>query len=209
VCLAAPCRLLLIQRGGRTTYFGDLGKESCHLVDYLQAVPGERLGLAGRGAAAALGWAEARLEHSAAVLQAWWCGACTAAHCPPAPASRPSALLRITHRHLVAKLQRCTSTALIHHTPAPTAGVSPLKPGYNPATWMLEVTGGAMSTITRTVDMDWPAHYADSSLAKDMSSRADQLVAQGAKSAPQLQLASEFAQPFGVQVGRAAARSCL
>lgn len=33
--------LLLLQRGGRTTYFGPLGQESSMLVDYLQAVPGE------------------------------------------------------------------------------------------------------------------------------------------------------------------------
>lgn len=33
--------LLLLQRGGRTTYFGPLGQESSMLVAYLQAVPGE------------------------------------------------------------------------------------------------------------------------------------------------------------------------
>jgi hypothetical protein len=34
------CRLLLIQRGGRTTYFGALGLHSSSLVEYLQRVPG-------------------------------------------------------------------------------------------------------------------------------------------------------------------------
>lgn len=87
------------------------------------------------------------------------------------------------------------------HPLHPPAGVSPLRPGYNPATWMLEVTGGAMSTIARAVEMDWPAHYSSSSLAKAVASKADKLVAEGAKAAPPLQLASEFAQPFGVQVG--------
>ncbi len=33
-------RLLLLQRGGRVTYFGPLGRESVHLVNYLEAVPG-------------------------------------------------------------------------------------------------------------------------------------------------------------------------
>ena len=33
--------LLLLQRGGRTTFFGPLGEESCKLVAYLEAVPGE------------------------------------------------------------------------------------------------------------------------------------------------------------------------
>ena len=32
--------LLLLQRGGRITYFGELGKESISLVSYLEAVPG-------------------------------------------------------------------------------------------------------------------------------------------------------------------------
>lgn len=29
------------------------------------------------------------------------------------------------------------------------AGVPALKPGYNPATWMLEVTGGSMATLVQ------------------------------------------------------------
>jgi ABC-type multidrug transport system ATPase subunit len=33
-------RLLLIQRGGQTASFGDLGLHSCRLVEYLMAVPG-------------------------------------------------------------------------------------------------------------------------------------------------------------------------
>lgn len=33
--------LLLMQRGGRVTYFGPLGEHSSELVSYLQAVPGE------------------------------------------------------------------------------------------------------------------------------------------------------------------------
>jgi ABC-type multidrug transport system ATPase subunit len=33
--------LLLMQRGGRVTYFGPLGEHSNELVSYLQAVPGE------------------------------------------------------------------------------------------------------------------------------------------------------------------------
>ena len=32
--------LLLLQRGGRTTFFGPLGQESHKLVAYLEAVPG-------------------------------------------------------------------------------------------------------------------------------------------------------------------------
>lgn len=58
-------RLLLIQRGGRTTYFGPVGESSSALIGYLKSVPG---------------------------------------------------------------------------TPD-------LTPGFNPATWMLEVTGGSMATM--------------------------------------------------------------
>ena len=42
--IASPAQafdnLLLLQRGGRTTYFGALGKESSQLVAYLEAAPG-------------------------------------------------------------------------------------------------------------------------------------------------------------------------
>jgi ABC-type multidrug transport system ATPase subunit len=41
--------LLLIQKGGLTTFFGPLGVQSAGLIDYLMAVPGVRL-LCPRGA---------------------------------------------------------------------------------------------------------------------------------------------------------------
>jgi hypothetical protein len=37
--------LLLLQRGGRTTYFGPLGHESSLLIQYLQSEPGTALAL--------------------------------------------------------------------------------------------------------------------------------------------------------------------
>jgi hypothetical protein len=70
-------QLVLLQRGGRLTYFGALGLESSELVAYLEAVP----------------------------------------------------------------------------------GVEPLRAGYNPATWMLEVTGGSMSTKFAAAAHDFPALY--------------------------------------------------
>jgi ABC-type multidrug transport system ATPase subunit len=39
-------------------------------------------------------------------------------------------------------------------------GVQPIQPGFNPATWMLEVTGGSMSTIYEDAGHDFPAMYA-------------------------------------------------
>lgn len=70
--------LVLLQKGGRLTYFGPLGTESSALVAYLEAQP----------------------------------------------------------------------------------GVEAIKPGYNPATWMLEVTGGSMSTTFASAGHDFPQLYA-------------------------------------------------
>jgi hypothetical protein len=78
------------------------------------------------------------------------------------------------------------------------AGVKPLRLGHNPATWMLEVTA------PEAAETDWPEHYRASALAARNQARADELVEQGAREHAPLQLASEFAQPFGVQVGPAA-----
>jgi hypothetical protein len=59
------------------------------------------------------------------------------------------------------------------------AGTAPLPAGYNPATWMLEVTGGAMATlIPANTSVDWPAHYMASSLALENAQRAEGLVQQ-------------------------------
>ncbi len=38
-------------------------------------------------------------------------------------------------------------------------GVTPIAPGANPATWMLEVTGGAMATTVSSADADFPELY--------------------------------------------------
>jgi hypothetical protein len=39
-----------------------------------------------------------------------------------------------------------------------TTGVEPISPGYNPATWMLEVTGGAVSVGAKAVDVSGDSH---------------------------------------------------
>eukprot|EP00877_Chromochloris_zofingiensis_P010755 jgi/Chrzof1/5933/Cz16g21030.t1 len=110
--------MLLLQRGGRTTYFGDLGHESSKLIKYLEAVPG---------------------------------------------------------------------------TPA-------IAPGHNPATWMLEVTGGSMATLTQYNAKDWPALYAGSSLCATNKDTAQRLVAEGAAKYQPLSVSATYAQLFGVQV---------
>ncbi|GLI71055.1 hypothetical protein VaNZ11_015971 [Volvox africanus] len=110
--------LLLIQRGGLTTYFGPLGSQSADLISYFRAVPG---------------------------------------------------------------------------TPA-------LPSGFNPATWMLEVTGGSMATVLDRVDVDWPAHYAASELAAKNNARAGELVDRGFKTARALEVGTRYAMPFRSQV---------
>lgn len=112
-------KLMLIQRGGRISYFGPLGEHSSALIDYLKAVPG---------------------------------------------------------------------------TPD-------LLPGYNPATWMLEVTGGSMATLVEAVDVDWPSLYEASALAADAKEHADWLVAEAQKQAvPPLHINDQYAKPFRVQL---------
>ncbi|EFJ39882.1 hypothetical protein VOLCADRAFT_40167, partial [Volvox carteri f. nagariensis] len=103
-------QLLLIQRGGLTTYFGPLGLHSADLISYFMAVPG---------------------------------------------------------------------------TPA-------LPSGFNPATWMLEVTGGSMATVLNRVDVNWPELYDKSELAAKV--RRPERAGRG------FVVGSRYAMPFGVQV---------
>lgn len=94
-------QLLLLQRGGRVTYFGPLGQHSTALQHYLESVP----------------------------------------------------------------------------------GTAKLMPGYNPATWMLEVTGGALATLTpANTNVDWPATYLASGLCVDNENKALALIEQGLRS---------------------------
>lgn len=109
--------LLLLQRGGRITYFGPLGHESRKLVDYLQAVPG------------------------------------------------------------------CVK----------------MKEGFNPATWMLEVTGGAIAVTAKAVDVNWPDLYSSSQLCASNHAYADQLVARDREVKKPLEVSGVYAVSFGMQ----------
>lgn len=112
-------QLLLLQRGGRVTFFGPLGLHSSELVSYLEAVP----------------------------------------------------------------------------------GTVPIRNGYNPATWMLEVTGGSMATTAAHNDVDWPELYRTGPLGKANAAKADELVQQCAATAAPLTVeGGRYAQPFPVQL---------
>lgn len=93
-------------------------------------------------------------------------------------------------------LLRC-SLSLQHKTPT---GTTPLPAGQNPATWMLEVTGGSMAIATACNSVDWPALYAASSLAAENAAQADVLVAQGLRCGMPLHMSSMYAQPPSIQV---------
>ncbi|KAL6777130.1 hypothetical protein ACKKBF_B20305 [Auxenochlorella protothecoides x Auxenochlorella symbiontica] len=109
--------MVLLQRGGRLTYFGDLGYESSTLVAYLEAQP----------------------------------------------------------------------------------GVEPIRPGYNPATWMLEVTGGSMSTTFKDAGQDFPTLYKASSLYQANEAHAAHVMAVGAETHRPLSLSSQFAVSHAMQ----------
>jgi hypothetical protein len=56
------------------------------------------------------------------------------------------------------------------------AGTTPLPSGHNPATWMLEVTGGSMATLVgANKDVDWPSVYQSSALAAANAEKVEEL----------------------------------
>ena len=73
--------------------------------------------------------------------------------------------------------------------------------GTNPASWMLEVTGGARSVLVQAVDIDWPDRYLDSSLAEANAKCAEQIVARDRALLPPLGVTGgTYATNFGTQV---------
>ena len=110
-------QLVLLQRGGRLTYFGPLGEHSSDLISYLESFP----------------------------------------------------------------------------------GVNPIKPGYNPATWMLEVTGGSMATTFKAADLDFPEKYASSDLKISNDKEGDEIVARTLESSSELRIESRYATSFTTQ----------
>jgi hypothetical protein len=70
------------------------------------------------------------------------------------------------------------SSALVNYMEV-VPGTAKLQPGYNPATWMLEVTGGAVATLTpANAGVDWPATYLVSALCQANAAKAEALVKQ-------------------------------
>lgn len=78
-------------------------------------------------------------------------------------------------------------------------GTCPIAPGQNPATWMLEVTGGSMAMVSQPSAVDWPAIYSASMLAAANTEEEERLLAEGMALGPQLKMTSMYAQPFNIQ----------
>lgn len=79
-------------------------------------------------------------------------------------------------------------------------GVQSLPTNYNPATWMLEVSGGATKMKTDSVAADFAAIYADSELAKSNAEKADAIAAHAAQKTQPLTLATKYAATRGQQL---------
>jgi ABC-type multidrug transport system permease subunit len=75
-------------------------------------------------------------------------------------------------------------------------GVVPLTPGYNPATWMLEVTGSSMSTVFKAADKDFAELYQESSLCTVNTATANQLVSEAASASAPVVGKSKYAAPL-------------
>eukprot|EP00889_Picochlorum_renovo_P001437 jgi/Picre1/28467/NNA_003871.t1 len=78
-------------------------------------------------------------------------------------------------------------------------GVPAIKPGYNPATWMLEVTGGSMATTFKAADIDFPLEYSKSTLEEQNLSNMEVLVQESLKSTTVLTIDQQYATSFGIQ----------
>lgn len=79
-------------------------------------------------------------------------------------------------------------------------GVSPIGAGQNPATWMLEVTGGSLALSgASAAPVDWPQLYKEGELYQRQLAAAQVLVEEGKKQGPPLAVDSQFAQPLGKQ----------
>lgn len=78
----------------------------------------------------------------------------------------------------------------------------PLPAEYNPATWMLEVCGGAAKMYVDSVQgADFHALYLASTLARSAAATANSVAAADAKAHPPLTMATRYATNRMQQVG--------
>lgn len=114
------------------------------------------------------------------------------------PEAHPTAALKLTASPCFVQLAQ---TGECHATLAAAVGTTPLQAGHNPASWMLEVTGGSMAIAAACNNsVDWPSVYAASNLAAENAAQAEVLLAQGLRCGMQLHMTSMYAQPPIIQV---------
>lgn len=78
-------------------------------------------------------------------------------------------------------------------------GVEPLRSDYNPATWMLEVSGGGAKMHTEAVKADFAQIYRDSAAYAETARLADEIAARSKAATEPLALTSQYAAPLGRQ----------
>jgi len=79
-------------------------------------------------------------------------------------------------------------------------GVEPIKASYNPATWMLECTGGSMATTFKAADIDFADAYLESELRASNMKLMDELDATTAANSPEISVGGKYATSFNTQV---------
>ena len=79
-------------------------------------------------------------------------------------------------------------------------GVQPLPVDYNPATWMLEVSGGGAKMHTEAVKADFAAIYRDSAAHAETARRGEEIAERSKGKSEPLALASTYAAPLGRQI---------
>ena len=79
-------------------------------------------------------------------------------------------------------------------------GVAPPSKDYNPATWMLEVSGGGAKMHTEAADADFAQLYLESALCRETDTRAAEIAAESAKQSQPIALSSRYAASLRRQI---------
>jgi hypothetical protein len=75
----------------------------------------------------------------------------------------------------------------------------PIQDGYNPATWMLEVTGGSMATTFQAADVDFPKEYKNGRLYQQCVDKMESLVSESLQSTSPLTMDAVYATSYSTQ----------
>mmetsp|Transcript_17709 Transcript_17709/g.49550 ORF Transcript_17709/g.49550 Transcript_17709/m.49550 type:complete len:1558 (-) Transcript_17709:317-4990(-) len=79
-------------------------------------------------------------------------------------------------------------------------GVEPVPVGYNPATWMLEVTGGAPQTLIAAAPYNFADEWVTNEVSTKISAECDEINARCLKEEEAVKVSGVYAQPFFPQL---------